>query len=111
MKGKVAGIANYGDVNYIRIKRIGDIKGIICKFLSEIDLDKHWYFDEEYDRTGKPIPFKYDKLIDKHTLFENKNFKVHVIFGKNYLHMLVITKNREKLNKALSKYFAFVKAG
>ena len=112
MKGKIAAIANYDDLNYVKIKTTNSIIDLFCDFLSEIGIKHTWFFEEVYDEvTGKMKPFVYDEHTDEHTLFENEDFKVHTVFSKSYVHLFILTKNREKLNKALSKFFEFVKAG
>ena len=112
MKGKIASIANYGNLNYICIKKNKQTIGIFLRFLHELGIKNlDWFFEApDYNlKTGKSKSFNYNEHIDTHNLFENRGFKVHTIFSKNYFHLIIITKNREKLNKALNKYFEFVK--
>jgi len=111
MKGKIASIINDGDTYYIKVKRFKDIKIIFCKFLSELNMGEQMFFEDEYDyEIDKVKIFNYDEHIDEYALFKDKGFKVHTIFGKNYLHFIIVTKNRDKLDKALRKYFDFVKS-
>lgn len=112
MKGKIASIANYDKVNYVGIKKNKQTINIFQRFLRELGINANWFFEApDYDiKTKKETLFDYDEHIDTHNLFGNKDFKIHTIFSKNYLHLIIITKNRDKLNKALRKYFDFVKS-
>ncbi|MCX6774977.1 MAG: hypothetical protein NTY99_02695 [DPANN group archaeon] len=108
MKGKLAHVANYGNVVYASIKKQPGIIKLIMAFLVELGITN---FDFLFEKKKKETVTEYDfsKYLDEYRFFENKDFKIHTIFGKNYTHFIVITKKREELLKVLTKDFKFVK--
>ncbi len=105
-KLEIAGIGNWDNENFIKIKvnKNNEIHNIISSFMKDIGIDSYL---EEIEGERK----NYKDSLGGHNFFENTLYKVHVIFEKNYLYLIIKTplKNRKNMIEKLMHYAQWVK--
>ena len=98
-KAKIKSIGNYNNhINYFRLENKPDLNVNICRLLAELGFDKEKTnnFDIVY------------AIMDKEYLFdEDKKLKIHVFVTKEDVFLVIDSQDRDKINKAMRKYFEF----
>lgn len=113
-KLRLVGIGNWDNENFIRIKadkKSSAIPRLLDSFLIELGFKS---FSEKYrygknDNFRKKILYKY--YILEHEFFENKEYKIHLIFEEKYIYIILKTslENREKMMDKIMKYSKWIK--
>lgn len=108
-------MSNYGDVSYVQFKVdkniIKRLDGFLCKLVDQV-----WDFNFEetvtHDNSVTKDKFFDPKTwIDKHFHYENKEFDIHVIIGKDKIHLIIkhSKKTKDKLIKVIEDKCEWVK--
>lgn len=99
-KLKLAGIFNEGEENHIKIK-IEDVNSEkyikkLIGLLNDLKISHYLNAEPEIQST------KYKRWIGGHTFYKTKDYIIHIIFGKDYLHLIVRCSLRKR--KELLKF-------
>ncbi len=111
----IVGMGNWGNENFIRIKarkKSLEIPKLIDSFLLKLGFHSH-FNEKEYCRKDNWIATaaRYKDNIGIHEFFQNRKYKLHVIFDEKYLYLIIKTtlKNRNEMVKRLMLYCKWVK--
>lgn len=113
MKGKVLGIGNEGNFNFIIFEKnknfMDNFTNLMSSSLSAMpDLNTI----EKIDENDKLVTQrkKIEEIIDRHESHEAEGARLDIFYGKDKVFVIVLTspKNRKKLMENLEKYFVFV---
>src|SRR3989337_1804617 len=86
-----------GDSLYLKIKKETDMTGSLCSFIFDLGVAS-----DDFDR-------QYEDTIDEMIYNENKEFKIHLISSKDFVHLIIISKwggkeSRLKVEEKLKLY-------
>lgn len=106
-KLKLGGIFNDEEENYFKIgvEDINSVKYIekLISLLNNLNISKYL--------NAKPtmLSDKYKNWIGRHEYFRTKDYIIHIVFSKEYLHLIVkcSLKKRKEFIKILDKYYSF----
>lgn len=98
-KGRICARNNLGKLNYIKIRVHNNIIKLLEDFIMDLGVHWHGLVKEDYIYHGS----------EDYESCGNDEFEIFMIYGEKYVHLIINTKLKEKLNKILLKHFEWVK--